>query len=132
MTTSPPATSTAEVRGPGVLAPDLRPPAGHAPRRGRRRAVYLVERVLDLTYADLRAVQTTLVDASRRVTAEGRPVRYLRSTYVPSQQRWICLFLAADEDAVRCVYDLAGVPFAQIVEALHLAPPGSRALALRR
>jgi len=86
----------------------------------------------DRTYADVRAVQATLVDVSRRVTAGGWPVRYLRSTYVPSQHRWICLFLAADEDAVRRVYELAGVPVAQIVEAVQLAPPGSHALSQRR
>ena len=57
-----------------------------------------------------------------RAYSRGRPVRYIRSTFVPGEARCMCLFEAKTADAVRDVNESAGLPFTRIVEALDLTP----------
>jgi hypothetical protein len=52
------------------------------------------------------------------------PVRYLRCIYVPAEDRCICLFEAADLEAVRRVNDIAQVPFHRISPAVEFRAPG--------
>jgi hypothetical protein len=89
--------------------------------RSIQETYFLAERRMPgLTVTDRHAVQRALHQASRRVTAEGTPVRYLRSGYVPGEERWLCLFASALPDAVRRVFEIAQVPNASVVEVVEV------------
>lgn len=86
-------------------------------------AVYMVERELPgITVDQLAGAQRAAISASEQHTAEGSPVRYIRSTFLPAESRCLCLFEAASEQAVREVNVAANLPFHRIVEALDLTP----------
>lgn len=57
---------------------------------------------------------------SAQMTEEGTPVRYLRSTFVPEEEKCFCLFEGASEEAVRDVQDRAGLPYQRIHEAVFV------------
>jgi hypothetical protein len=59
--------------------------------------------------------------ATAEMTDEGTPVRYLRSTFVPAEEKCFCLFDGPSEDAVREANERAQLPFERIVEATHIA-----------
>ena len=85
--------------------------------------VYLVDRDLPgFTLEQLVAAQRAAMETSKRFTAAGKPVRYLRSTFVPEEARCMCLFEAMDPATVREVNEAAGLPFSRIVLALDLTP----------
>jgi hypothetical protein len=86
-------------------------------------AVYMVERDLPgITLEQLGGAQQAAINTSRRLTEDGRPVRYIRSTYVPGEARCMCLFEAPNAQRVREVNEEAQIPFTRIVEALDLTP----------
>lgn len=86
-------------------------------------AVYMVERDLPgITMEQLAGAQQAAIATSERFTAAGKPVRYIRSTFVPEEARCLCLFEAPDPVIVREVNETAGLPFGRIVEALDLRP----------
>ena len=69
-----------------------------------------------------------VLDAARRVkrsaaelAAAGTPVRYLRSTFLPTDETCCCLFQAPSEDAVKQANDRAQLPYDRIVEVVHVA-----------
>ena len=85
--------------------------------------VYLVDRDLPgITLEQLIAAQRVAIETSKRYTAAGKPVRYLRSTFVPEEARCMCLFEAMDPATVQEVNEAAGLPFSRIVLALDLTP----------
>lgn len=87
-------------------------------------AVYMVERDLTgITMPELAGAQQAAIATSRRFTADGTPVRYIRSTFVPGEARCMCLFDAANANDVRSVNDAAQLPYLRVVEALDLTPP---------
>ena len=49
---------------------------------------------------------------------EGEPVRYVRSTIVPTDESLLCLFEAPSDDLVRAVYARAGVPFERLTAVI--------------
>ena len=55
--------------------------------------------------------------ATETMTSEGVPIRYLRSTFVPAEQKCFCLFEGASVDAVREAQERAGLPYERIHEA---------------
>jgi hypothetical protein len=59
---------------------------------------------------------------SEQFTAQGRPVRYIRSLFVPAESHCMCLFVAASAKLVQEVNEAAGIPFTRIVEAIEAAP----------
>lgn len=63
-----------------------------------------------LRSSDLAALQRVVEQACRRVSDEGEPVSCLRSTFVPSQGRWLALFRASGAGAVERVNELAQLP----------------------
>jgi hypothetical protein len=86
-------------------------------------SVYMVERSLKgIAMGDLAAAQTAAIATARSFSAEGTPVRYIRSTFVPGSGACMCLFEAGDAEAVRRVNESAKLPFDRIVEALDLTP----------
>ncbi len=83
--------------------------------------VYLVER-------DLPGITLTQLTASRRAAramcesfvADGQPVRYLRSIFVPGESRCLCLFEAPTAERVQEVNEAAQIPYNRIITALDL------------
>ncbi len=87
-------------------------------------AVFMVERDLrGISMEALAAAQGAAIAQAGSSTAQGTPVRYLRSVFTPTDGRCCCLFDAATEGAVRQVNDAAGLPYTRIVEAMDLAAP---------
>ena len=85
--------------------------------------VYMAERDLKgITMDQLGAAQKNAIETGKNMTASGKKVRYIRSTFVPEEARCMCLFEANGPDAVRDVNEAAGLPFTRIVEALDLTP----------
>jgi Protein of unknown function (DUF4242) len=86
-------------------------------------AIYMVERELPgITPEQLAGAQGAAISTSQQFTAQGTPVRYIRSTFVPDDSKCFCLFEAASQQAVRDVNTAAKLPFARIVRALDLTP----------
>lgn len=85
--------------------------------------VYMADRELPgITLPQLADAQRAAIETSKRFTAEGKPVKYLRSMFVPGESHCMCLFEAPDADRVTAVNKAAGLPFTRIVEALDLPP----------
>ena len=55
------------------------------------------------------------------MTQEGTPIRYLRSIFIPGEDKCFCLFDGPSQDAVREANERANIPFERVVEALHIA-----------
>ena len=84
--------------------------------------VYMVERELKgITMEQLAAAQKRAIDTSNDFHEGGRSVRYIRTTFVPGEDRSMCLFEAGNEADVESVNRKAEIPFVRIVEALDLA-----------
>lgn len=65
-------------------------------------AVYMVDRSLPgITMEQLAAAQQAAIETSNTSTAEGTPVRYIRSTFVPAEAHCMCLFEAGNPEAVK-------------------------------
>jgi hypothetical protein len=85
--------------------------------------VYMVERSLKgISMEALGAAQQRAIDTSRQQSAQGTPVRYIRSTFVPDDGNCRCLFAAERPEDVARVNELAQIPYDRIVPALDLTP----------
>jgi hypothetical protein len=86
-------------------------------------SVFMVDRNLPgITLEQLAEAQKAAIDKSRQFTEEGRPVRYIRSMYVPGEAHCMCLFEAGNAGDVQDVNDEAGIPYTRVVEAMDLTP----------
>ena len=86
-------------------------------------AVFMVERDLKgITMDQLAAAQRRAIDTSNEFSSQGKSVRYIRTTFVPGEERSMCLFEASDPDLVRDVNDEAKIPYVRVIEALDLTP----------
>jgi hypothetical protein len=93
-------------------------------RRATAMPIYLVERDLPgMTRDQLAAAQRALTRTAHQFTAEGKPVRYVRSVFLPQEARCLCMFEALNAECVRRLNDATQVPFNSIAEALDLTPP---------
>src|SRR2546428_104749 len=85
--------------------------------------VYMVDRNLPgVTLDQLAAAQKAAIDTSRQFSAQGKPVRYIRSTFVPGESHCMCLFEASNADLVKQVNEAAKIPFTRVTEAMDLTP----------
>ena len=83
--------------------------------------IYMADRTLPgLTLEQLAALHQAAIAMSRLFTAEGKPVRYIRSTFVPSESHDMTLFEAPNAKNVQEVNEAAGIPFTRIIEAFEL------------
>jgi hypothetical protein len=86
--------------------------------------LYIVERSSPrLTVKSLIVAQLALVQAGRRLAADGAEICYLRSTFVPRTCHSFCVFDASCADLVRRLNDAASFPFSSIEEAVELPAP---------
>ncbi len=85
--------------------------------------VYMVERDLPgITMEQLAAAQKKAIQMGKELTAQGREVRYIRSTFVPGENKCMCLFEAPNSEHVREANERAQIPFTRIVRAEDLIP----------
>lgn len=86
-------------------------------------AIYMVERDLPgITIEQLAAAQKAAIQTGQKLTSEGKPVRYIRSTFVPGESRCMCLFEAPNAELVKELNDQAKIPYSRVIEALDLTP----------
>ncbi len=86
-------------------------------------AVYMVDRNLPgITMEQLAAAQKAAIETGKRLTAAGKRVRYIRSTFVPSEAHCMCLFEASNPEVVKQLNDEAKIPYTRVVEADDLTP----------
>lgn len=85
-------------------------------------AQYLVERYLPGIQPDqLAAAAGSAKRTTEVMTQEGTPVRYLRSTFIPGEDKCFCLFEGPSANAVKDANERAQLPYERITEAMHLA-----------
>ena len=83
--------------------------------------LFLVERYgPGLSLDRLRAAEAALHRASAASTREGRPVRYLGSTYIAAEETVFATFEADDQTSVAEVNRRAGQRFDRIVAVVDL------------
>ncbi len=83
---------------------------------------YMVERHLPgITGDQLSAAAARAKATTAEMTDEGTPVRYLRSTFVPGEEKCYCLFEGPSADVVEQANKRADVPYERVVEAMHIA-----------
>ena len=86
-------------------------------------SVFMVERNLPgISMDQLAGAQKAAIDTSDQFTSEGKPVRYIRSMYVPGDDKCMCLFESSNADLVKEVNDTAKIPYTRVVEAMDLTP----------
>ncbi len=86
-------------------------------------AVYMVERELPgITLEQLATAQQAALATGEQMTGDGTSVRYIRSLFVPGENRCMCLFEADAPEPVKQLNDRAGIPYTRVVEALDLTP----------
>jgi Protein of unknown function (DUF4242) len=97
-------------------------PSVSAEREGQPMPQYIVERHLPgITPEQLTAAAARAKSVTAEMTQQGKPVRYLRSTYLPAEQKAFCLFEAPTPERVKEANETAKIPFQRIVEAQHIA-----------
>lgn len=85
-------------------------------------AKYVVERYLPgITPDQLSAAAGSAKHTTAQMAQEGTPVRYLRSTFIPGEEKCYCLFEGPSADAVKTANERAQIPYERIVEAMHIA-----------
>ncbi len=86
-------------------------------------AIYLVDRFLPgIAVEQLVLKQQAVLRTIPQFAARGKPVSYLRSTFVPEEAHCFCLFQSISAKAVQEVNEAAQFPFTRIIEALELNP----------
>ena len=83
--------------------------------------IYMVDRVCpESTLDQVISTQRALIEMALRFTARGEHIRYLRSTYIPSESRCLCLFEATNSQTVEELHEVAKAPFTRVIEAVDL------------
>jgi hypothetical protein len=83
---------------------------------------YMLERHLPgITPEQLTAAAARAKSVTAAMTQQGKPVRYLRSTFLPGEEKSFCLFDAPSAERVREANELAKIPLQRIVEVKHIA-----------
>ena len=55
------------------------------------------------------------------MTQQGKPVRYLRSTFLPAEEKFYCMFEGPSAERVREANERAQLPLQRIVEVKQIA-----------
>ena len=83
------------------------------------RETFLVEHYRPgLTADELGAWAARVRDTTNEMEREGKAVRYLRATIVPTDESLLCVLEAASENLVREAYERAEIPFERITSVI--------------
>ena len=83
---------------------------------------YMVERHLPgITSDQLSAAAARAKSTTAEMSKQGTPVRYLRSTFVPGEEKCYCLFDGPSVEDIEEVNKRAEIPYDRVVEAMHIA-----------
>ncbi len=85
--------------------------------------IHLVDQ--DLPGSDgegLAGAQRAAMEVAERLRGGGKPVRYIRSTFIPGERHCMSLFGAPTPELVKEVNDTAGLPYTRIAEAMDPSP----------
>ena len=83
---------------------------------------YLVERYLPgFSPEQLAAAAGAAKQVTADMSRQGTPIRYLRSTFLPGEDKCFCLFDGPSAEVVQEANERAKLPFDRVVEALHIA-----------
>jgi Protein of unknown function (DUF4242) len=86
-------------------------------------AVFMVERELPgISMDQLAGAQKAAIETGEQMTADGKNVAYIRTTFVPGEAKCMCLFEADNADLVKELNETAQIPFNRIVPAMDLTP----------
>lgn len=86
-------------------------------------AVYMVERNLKgISMDDLGGAQRAAIAKAGEMKAAGTDIRYIRSTFAPTDGRCMCLFEANSAEDVKRLNDECGLPYHSVVDAMDLTP----------
>jgi hypothetical protein len=89
-------------------------------------ATFLVLRELPgVTQDQYAAAQQAVVAVASQSNAGGQVVRYLGGYFFPGAGRALCIFGADSAAEVAMVNQHAGVPFAEVLEAIEMRPRAS-------
>ena len=87
------------------------------------RETFLVEHYRPgLSAEELGAWAARVRDTTNEMEREGKAVRYLRATIVPTDESLLCVLEAASEDLVREAYARAEIPFERITAVIPDGP----------
>jgi len=91
--------------------------------KGACMTFFLAERELPNSSPDKIQMQLrVVVSHCQDLTAQGKPVHYVGSIYLPGDARVLSLFEASEAGDVRDVNEAAQLPFTRIVAAFQLVP----------
>ena len=82
---------------------------------------YIVQRTLpSFTSEQLASAASSAKSTTAQMSQEGTPVRYLRSFFIPGEDKCFCLFQGPSAQAVKQANDRAGLPYDSISEGWHI------------
>ena len=84
-------------------------------------AMYVVERHLPrFTSEQLAAAAARAKSTTADMTREGTPIRYLRSIFIPGEDKCFCTFEGPSVSSIEEANNRAEIPFERVVEALQI------------
>lgn len=84
---------------------------------------YVVQRDLPgVTPEALQSAGLRAKSCCTEMTAEGKPIRWIRSFFLPETAQTHCYFEAPSRSAVEEANQRARIPFTQIVEVVEMTP----------
>lgn len=84
---------------------------------------FLAESILSgASLETLEAMEQAVLNSTLLSTANGKPVHYRRSIFVPGDGIVLCLFEALDAIDIRDIYEAGEWPLTRIVEVTELKP----------
>jgi hypothetical protein len=85
---------------------------------------YLIEAYMPRSHAkEARAAGRRARSAAEKLSREGVPIRYVRTTFLPEDETCFHLFEAASTDAIEEVSRRAELGRARVVPAVEASPP---------
>lgn len=82
---------------------------------------FVVERdIPGFTADDLREAAKRARSVAGEMTAEGTPVRYHRSIFLPAEAKCFCLFDGPSAAAVQELNERAELPVTRVLDAVHI------------
>ncbi len=83
---------------------------------------YIVERVLpNFTAEQLKAAATKAKQTTAKMTEEGTPIRYMRSFFIPGEDKCFCLFDGPSAEVVRQANDRAQLPYERVSDGMQVS-----------